>query len=454
MPSDSYQSIDQSANRKNLRVLINLRGLAFCAQVGAIAGTYYGLSIVLPVVSMLMTAAILAVLNLYSFYRLRSRAPIGNGDLFAGLVIDVLVLALQLHFSGGTSNPFVSFFMLPVIIGAVMLDAAYAWAIYGLTLAAYLALAIAGPGAPMPDMAMPVAHAPGLIDRSSLHMNGMMLGYAICAGVLVFMIARIRANLRARDAEIEAMRTHALEEDHMVRMGLLSAGAAHELGTPLTTLSVILKDLVDLPLPRRKADLVPDLVTMQTQVERCKAIVSSILNMAGQPRSEGGGVQPLDLFLGDIAAAWQALHPDAGLAVDFAVPPVPVVADRVLHQVLFNLLDNAAEAVQAGGHPGIRLSARVADEVLAIRVQDQGGGFSGDVLSRLGQPYVTTKAQAADGHGRGLGLFLVGNALRKLGGSFTAANVADPAGMTTGGQVEIRLPLAAIKVEGAQSHDI
>ncbi|MGA9657769.1 MAG: ATP-binding protein [Asticcacaulis sp.] len=450
IPMTAFQKIDQTANRKNLGVLINLRGIAFCAQIAAILLTYYGLNIVLPVSYMIMTAAILVGLNLYSLYRLKLDKPISNTDLFAGLVIDVLVLSLQLHFSGGTYNPFVSFFMLPVIIGAVMLDAAYAWAIYVLTLVAYLALAIAGLNEPMPAMAMPgmemaASKGSSLIDRSSLHMHGMMLGYGICAGALVFMITRVRANLRVRDAELEGMKAAALEESHLVRMGLLSTGAAHELGTPLTTVSVILQDWHDLPLPRRKADLMADIETLQAQIERCKTIVSDILASSGDSRGEGASVRPLKAFITDIVHDWQQSHPDVVFESKVNLPDTDVVAERVIQQALTNIFDNAREAALVPDQAEISFDARLDGDNLHMTISDKGKGFEADILSRLGQPYVTTKGTSEKGHGRGLGLFLVSNTLRKLGGTFKAENRLS-GHKVIGADVILSLPLSAIRI--------
>ena len=115
-----------------MRVLMGLRAAYFVAQVTAILIASEVFSLVIPVGGMLSLAAVLAVFNLYSLYRLRAAKPIKEVDLFAGLVIDVLVLTGQLYFSGATANPFVSFYMLPVIIGAVMLSTRLAWMIYGL----------------------------------------------------------------------------------------------------------------------------------------------------------------------------------------------------------------------------------------------------------------------------------------------------------------------------------
>src|SRR6185369_11629500 len=100
-------------------------------------------------------------------------------------------------------------------------------------------------------------------------------------------ISRINANLRRRDARLAALRQRAAEEDHIVRMGLLASGAAHELGTPLSTISVILSDWRQIRSVTRNRELAGDVAEMQAQIERCKSIVSGILMSSGQARGEG-----------------------------------------------------------------------------------------------------------------------------------------------------------------------
>jgi len=438
----SHQSIEEETRRRNLRFLMGLRTAAFCGQLTAIFACNIGLGIVLPVTDMVLVASLLVLFNLYSFLRLRSVRPIGQLDVGLGLVIDVCVLALQMNFSGGTANPFVSFFMLPVILGAVMLSARQAWLIYGLTILCYAALAVADLHRPMPvgRANMPGMIMPGLIDRMALHMHGMMLGYAICAAVLVFMISRIRANLRARDEEVARLRTQALEQDHLMRLGLLTAGAAHELGTPLTTISVIIKDWQDLGVPKAKAERDGELDTLHNQVLRCKAVISDILAASGQTRGEDTSSQPLRPLLAGICDNWRARHPGAVLDVRLDVGDQPIAADKVFEQSLVNLLDNAFEASQAAGSGAVTLAAGLVKDRLAIDVSDRGTGFAPHILASLGTPFVTTKD---DGRGRprGLGLFLVRNTAKALSGELIIGR--DAAG---GASVRFEIPLAAIGV--------
>ncbi|HWU48601.1 MAG TPA: ATP-binding protein [Asticcacaulis sp.] len=433
----SYQSIEDAANRKNLRILLALRGMAFCVQVGLIAVAVYGLGIVLPFGLMLAAAALLIVFNLWSVWRLRQPKPVHDLDLFAGLVVDVLVLAVLLDLSGATSNPFVSFFMLPVILGAVMLSPLRAWLLYGLTLICYAALAIAAALQTTPmimDMADDAVRkdAP-MVDMSALHMNGMMLGYAVCAGALVFLIARIRANLRLRDQEVADLKAQRQEQEHLSRLGLLTAGAAHELGTPLTTASVILKDWQDLGAPEgveREADI----AALQAQIGRCKAIISDILATSGQTRGEGAQKTALDAFVAGVAEAWRGRHPDTPFDLDIRLDAVQIAADKALEQALVNLLDNAAEASSGG----LRLHGYTQGEALNLVVSDHGPGFAPDILAAVGQPYLTTKTGDAP---RGLGLFLAANTARALGGRLEARNLA------RGAEVALILPVNSLRIQ-------
>ncbi|NWM54803.1 sensor histidine kinase, partial [Escherichia coli] len=101
-----------------------------------------------------------------------------------------------------------------------------------------------------------------------------LICFALIAVLLVLLITRIARNLREGDAERAAIRQRAAEEDHIVRMGLLASGAAHELGTPLSSLSVILGDWQRMPRIAADRDLAQDIADMQAEVARCKTIVS------------------------------------------------------------------------------------------------------------------------------------------------------------------------------------
>lgn len=416
--------IREAANRENLRLLILLRWIAAGGQVLTIAVVHRLMEITLPVPLMLSVVGLLVAWNGVAMVRWRSRAPISDVELFLGLLADVAALTAQLYLSGGAANPFVSLFLLQVILGAVLLEIRWAW-----TLAFAAVVAFIGLGVFHRPLAWPHGRP---FDASSLHAQGMLLCFVLTAGLLLIFMTRIAHNQRRRDERLAELRQRAAEEDHVVRMGLLAAGAAHELGSPLATLSVLLNDWRRHALFRRDPEARVELATAARELERCKTIVSGILASSGELRGEGTLRTTVRLFLDDLVAEWRTSRGAAHLAYDNRFSPdVAMVSDVALKQMVANVLDNALEASPAS----VRLTAERTDGELRIAVEDAGPGFEEHVLNRLGSPYVSTKDRA----GAGLGLFLVANVARKLGGTVQASNPP-----TGGARVDLSLPLSSL----------
>ncbi|QNA86930.1 HAMP domain-containing histidine kinase [Sphingomonas sp. So64.6b] len=406
--------------------LVQLRWLAIAGQCVTILLTHYAFGIALPIVPMLAVLAGLALLNAISMLWLRSGRPIDNRALLVALLLDVLCLSVQLYFSGGATNPFVSLFLLQVVLGSVLLKQGSTWVVVVVTSIAFALLTII-----YRPIVLPGDYSTSLFQ---LHVQGMWVCFALVAVLLVMFVTRINRNLRARDAHLAAMQRQAAEEDHIVRIGLLASGAAHELGTPLSSLSVILGDWRRAPGIAGDPDLVNELGEMQAEVQRCKAIVTGILLAAGEARGEASTVTSVRAFFGRVVADWQAARGFTGLHYDDAFgADVPIVSDTVLQQMLFNLLDNAAEA----SSDEIRVDLARDGDILAVTVADRGSGFAAATLDAIGAPYNSTKRTA----GAGLGLFLVTNVMRKLGGTVQARNRRDG-----GAEVVLRLPLSALEL--------
>jgi len=262
------------------------------------------------------------------------------------------------------------------------------------------------------------------------------VNFVLAAVLLVFFVTRIGGNLRRRDASLAEMRQRAAEEDHIVRMGLLASGAAHELGTPLSSLSVILGDWRKQPGLNADPALSEEIAEMQAAVARCKEIVGGILYASGEARSEDLERTTLRTFLATVTSPWSAQHPGTFAFIDRLGGDPAIAADRTLAQIVTNVLDNAAEA----GASRIAMTAAIVEGTLVLGVHDNGTGFPPDMLDRLGKPYASTK----DRRGAGLGLFLAVNVMRKLGGSLDARNADDGGALVT-----LSVPLQALALEGA-----
>jgi len=428
-PLSADETDADPAKRENLLQLVQLRWLAVAGQFATILLTEFAFGVVLPLAPMLGVLAALSVLNLASMALVRSRAVITNAELFGALLLDVTALSAQLYLSGGATNPFVSLFLLQVVLGSVLLDRWSSWALVAATSLSFAVLTFAYRPITLP----PTFHR----SLFALHIQGMWVCFALVAVLLVMFVTRINGNLRAQDASLAAIRRQAVEEDHIVRIGMLASGAAHELGTPLSSLSVILGDWRRIEAIAADPDLARDVEDMQAEVQRCKAIVTSILLSSGDARGERSAATTVHALFDRIVADWRAARDFANARYhDRFGADVPIAADVVLQQAVFNLLDNAAEASPSG----IDVTLARSGEMLELTVRDEGAGFPPEQLANLGKPYNSSKSQL----GRGLGLFLVSNVARKLGGALDARNVEG----AKGAQVTLRLPLDAISLGG------
>ncbi|HEX7822074.1 MAG TPA: ATP-binding protein [Sphingobium sp.] len=407
------------AGWRNMELLVQLRWIAVGGQLITITVVYEGMRIGLPLLPLLIALALLATINIATMLLLRRRRrSVYNGELTAALLLDVAALAWQLYHSGGLTNPFASLFLLQVVIGAILLRPASSW---GVVVAALAALALLA--ADSRPLLLPAAYAG---DPLGLYIRGSLICFALIAVLLVLFVARISRNLSDRDAALASIRQRAVEEDHIVRMGLLASGAAHELGTPLSSLSVLIGDWQDMTRFATDTEMQDDLADMAAAVHRCKSIVSGILMSAGEARGTAPEFTSVRHFVGSLAASWPAAALDDRFGED-----VPIVSDLALRQVIANVVDNAAEV-----SPGwIGITASREQDRLILEIADRGPGFAPDILQCFGQPYRSTKGKP----GGGLGLFLLVNMVRKLGGEASAGN--RPEG---GALVRIALPLDSL----------
>jgi two-component system sensor histidine kinase RegB len=417
-----------SAGVKNMLLLIQLRWIAIVGQLATITFVETVLGIELPLLPMGLVLAALLAHNLASLAWLRRR-DVGDKELLISLLFDVVALTAQLYLGGGATNPFVFLYLLQVTLAAVLLSGRMTLVILIATGTSFVLLTL---------FYLPLQLPRGAGELFELHIVGMVICFALDAALLVVFVTRITRNLRERDARLAALKQREVEEDHIVRMGLLASGAAHELGTPLSSLSVILGDWRRMPAITGNPELLQEVEEMQAAVRRCKSILTGVLLSAGEARGEAPRVTTVNTFFDELVNEWRAAR--GAEALDYQNTfgdDVSIVSDSTLKQIIFNVLDNAYES--SPDWVGISL-LRMGDD-LVLDVSDRGAGFAPQMLAQLGKPYQSSKGKA----GGGLGLFLVVNVVRKLGGSVSARN--RPEG---GAVVTVRLPLSTLAL-GARS---
>jgi two-component system sensor histidine kinase RegB len=220
----------------------------------------------------------------------------------------------------------------------------------------------------------------------------------------------------------------------VIRVGALAAGAAHELGTPLGTMAVVVGEMQRNATSgdcRRDADI------LAAQIAACRQTLARLLASTGRPGTEGGGPVALDAFVERLFERFRSTRPGVALVVH-VVPGAPaprLFADASLAQALLNLLNNAADAARSS--VGVTVDWNGGE--LRLTVDDDGPGIPADALAKLGRERFTTKPP---GQGTGLGLLLTATVIGRLGGTVGWSN--RPEG---GARADVRLPLAALKLQ-------
>lgn len=395
MDLDSLTSITQAR-------LIRLRWLSVLAMsVAALASpSITGSTELLP---RLMAAAVVmacfnAILLLAS--ALGSRKMLTS--LWTGptlqLVVDFLGWTVYLYLSGGAGNPLITIFLPLVAIGAIALPKVQAWTLTLLAIVLYTVLW-------HHHEPLALAHAQHAVH---VHLLGMWVVFAVSAIVVTWFTSQMTRAVRLRDAHLAQAREQALRDDWLISMGSLAAGAAHDLSTPLATLSLLVED--SQRHPRLPAELQGDMALMQRQIAACKQALAHLTQRAGSPRGGEVAQLPVAEWLGRCVSAWQALHPQASVRCTGlpAVTGCQLPQDLLLERAIASLLDNAAKA-QASQ---IELRTGGVTSGLLIEVLDDGVGFPPEVLENFqaGQPSASEK-------GLGIGLLLAKGTLERRGGS-------------------------------------
>ena len=415
-----------------LRRLVALRRISVLAQGLVLLLAVAWLKIPLVIGPMIAVTVTLALFNLYTQWRLQQERPAGDDELLAQLLVDVAALGLLLYFAGGSANPFVSLFLVPITIAATALPARHAWFMAGATTLAYTFLMfwnlpLPPPQGEMAELDTLLARASGVAPEHAghasgfaLHVLGMWLNFVVSAVVVALFLTRMAAALKVREKELAAAREAALRNEQILALGTLAAGAAHKLGTPLATMAVVLRE-TELT-HGGNPELREDLALLRTQVDECKKILSQTLASAGQARDDTSAQLPLDAYLERLLEEWQLIRPRVTIqAVLDGTRPAPSVAtDRTLEQALLNLLDNAADA----SPEGLEFLAQWDRSRLTINILDRGPGIDRDVAARIGEAFFSTKQSSAESPrgtngtsgGLGIGFFLSNATLERFGG--------------------------------------
>jgi len=435
MTSQAVDS-DNSA-RTNMKWLFVLRNLMIGGEALTVLVSVHGLDIPLrqPPLWGIMTA--MAFLNWLTLQRLGLEEPVTDIELFIQLTCDVLAIAAILYYTGGATNPIAWFFLLPLIIAATVLPQSYTW--YMVIFASSCYTILMGYYQPLPKIVPmtlnedvpPHLHAMMEHHDIELHVFGMWFGFVFTAVLVAYFVVEMAETLRERERKLAEIREQALRNERVVSLGTLAAGAAHEMGTPLGTMAILIHDLEQDFEESQSLDLQEKMRILRAQVNRCKEALSVMSATAGELRAESGHVMPVSRYIDEVIASWRQQRLNGELEyINQGFEPSPsILAERTLTHALVNVLNNAADVSPTR----IELRARWTLERAVLEIADEGPGIAPAVSARLGKTPVSSKE-----HGLGVGLFLAFSAIERLGGAIEMHS----RGVGRGTVTRISLPLS------------
>jgi two-component system sensor histidine kinase RegB len=415
--------------RLKLSWLVQLHWWAILGQVLIVALAEFWTEFDLPIphILALLTAEVIGNLVLRSWAR---TAHVTESMMATVMVLDAAVLTLLLDLTGGSSNPYSTLYLVNVALAAVLLPGRWSWALMGVSLAGFASLFV------HEWVAGPSHHVRFGLSPEQLmlaHVRASWVALALAAVFIVYFVRRVALALADRERELQEARVQAQRREKLASLATLAAGAAHELSTPLSTITVVAKELQRDLSASVSEEVARDLRLIRDQVGRCREILDRMAGNAGEQVGEPLVAQPV--------AAWVAAGLD-GLqgrerVVQERAPGVDEVRlvgpPRALADALRGLLKNALQASAPDAPVILRLEVAPSGQVRAT-VVDRGGGMSPEVLARVGEPFFTTKVP---GEGMGLGLFLTRALAEQLGGTFHITSVPGQ-----GSEARLELPAA------------
>ncbi|MDO8895797.1 ATP-binding protein [Nitrosomonas sp.] len=403
-----FSDLSQSPLSKNLQRLFWLRNIAIVAQCLTFAIVYWAIDIVIPWAQMISVVAILSLLNLLTWVRLHRKWPVSHTEFFLQLLIDVLALSTLLYFSGGSTNPFISLYLLPLTIAAATLPWRYTWVMAMVTISCYTLLLFK-------YVPLPHEHSNHLIEFA-LHVSGMWLAFVLSTVIIAWFVVKMSSSIRDRDRDLAKAREQALRNEQIIAMGTLAAGAAHELGTPLSTMAVVTGELQQ--EYKNDVEFQSNIHILRDQIAHCKQTLTQLLAKAGQDRTEYGSELPVDEFLDQVLDKWKLIRPSVKFSYQCTgTQPAPRIMDnQLLSQSILNLLNNAADA----STKCIEIKSHWENLMLHLEIIDDGEGLSAEAMQRAGEAFFSSKTP---GQGFGIGLFLANANIERFGGSVRLFNL-------------------------------
>ncbi len=395
-----------AAHVQHLRYWVMIRTLVLMGLAAATLFAHWSfypqLADTLPLKPIVVTLLLMTSINFLTYIRLQKSLPVTPFEFFIHLLLDLIGLSIIFYFSGGANNPFVSYFLVPICISAATLTGIYTLIITSTSIISYSLLLFFH--LPLPALAPTHEH---MHHSLNLHVLGMWVNFFISAGLITYFVVKMAQSLRAQEEQLNRLREDELRDEQLMAVATLAAGTAHELGTPLATMKVLLGELrVE---HQDKSLLSQDLELLSQQVELCAATLRNLVDKAEQTKEGQFPCEWVRNYCEKILEHWRIIRPDVNASIFYEenLPTLANVFHPTIEQAIINLLNNAADA----NPHNIEIHIHWDKTQLTWKIIDEGQGIPDDIAKKLGKSFVSTKHK-----GLGIGMFLSQGTITRYGG--------------------------------------
>lgn len=424
------------AVKENIRILNRVRFVAIVAQLTLVIFASWYLQIRLPLVWLIGLISLEIIFQIYSVWRVsQTKIILSRIEVIIPLIFDSIVLAALVYFSGGANNPFIYLLLLFIMLGTLMLSSTQLMLVAVLQLGLYSLLNIfqrpleLGSSSPLASF--------------HLHLMGMWVNFVLTVILMVVFGLITRHVMLNKEKKIQALREDQLKDEQILSLGIMAASAAHELGTPLSTMAIIVDDLAHEKL---SSEMQSDMQLLLSQINTCRHILKSLNEKNTRARHQlvhmqsnpSQGDQHFKSELQRVFQHWLVYRPQIQLTQQWSDDFAELKGYLALsvEQAVINLLDNAADASLANSSDQVALHCYCEQHQCVIEISDNGSGITPEIKQTLGVNIQPT--QKVDG--LGWGLFLSNASIERAGGSVQL--IAHSSGGTL---TRVALPLESLQ---------
>jgi len=406
------------SNLENVRILNRVRLIALVGQSLLIMFAMGYLDIKFPVTWLISVFLFEILFQFYCLRLVKQNQPVSNLQLCLHIALDSVILAGLVYLTGGANNPFIYLLLLFVALASFMLNPRLLVVISILELSLYSLLNLYQRPLELGETS-PLA-------SFHLHLAGMWVNFILTVVLIAFFGLVTRYAMLRQEKQIQLMREKQLQDEQILGLGIMAASAAHELGTPLSTMAIIVEDLAH---ESSSPELEQDMQLLSRQIADCKKIIGGLNDKSKHAKQqliqqEGerlhGTKRNLKIQLQSLLENWLVYRPNIKLSQDWRTD----LADSSLsisisiEQALTNLLDNAADASIDNQSDKVEFTVDSDEQRTVIEILDFGKGIHPETQRTLGVKIQDTKKR----NGLGWGMFLSNVSIERVGGNIELLN--------------------------------